>query len=572
MKLLTSWLNPKRLLLVAYLLLWPPFLLLASRKSFQADVLGWWSDRVFSLMLGGLAVLAVTTLMLVLLLRRDHWTSRIERLCEFIRDRWFLAVPVAVLPILTWFGAVWYLVVYPIPLTLLPFLAVLDLVLLVLVWEAGLLFLGQPEEQHSLLVKKCMLAGASLLMSVALIEIAGNLLGQAAYFDWETNPRNLDVRFKTDDFDTRVITNQQGLRESRTIHPEHPGIFRIVAIGDSYTFGWGVEHDEAYPKVTESALRNTHGLENVEVINMGKPGAAPDSYLKFVRRYAVRLKPDMIVIGFLVGNDCPVFSPAHLRSEADVQDELSRHVLASHVSPVRQLLLKSYLFRLIQARVLPRIEHSGRFGTVGNAGPIFGEPNPLDPAEMKAEIRRADDPDDAARRYEHLKREGWVEKGLRWRLNPWLVKAVILRPGGIADSLAVRPATKQLMPYEWRLCEELLLEIKTLCDEIDAELVVVSLPNAHQVSGEWNEFLGRLGCDVYDEMTTTDIVNGWMTDFCRENHLTSVDPLHKVREEWAAGEKLYFTYDNHMTPKGYRIVGEAVAEVLSRLIETERSN
>jgi len=43
-------------------------------------------------------------------------------------------------------------------------------------------------------------------------------------------------------------------------------------VGDSVTFGWGVELEESIPKQLEVILRNTMD-RRIEVLNFGYPGA-----------------------------------------------------------------------------------------------------------------------------------------------------------------------------------------------------------------------------------------------------------------------------------------------------------
>ena len=56
------------------------------------------------------------------------------------------------------------------------------------------------------------------------------------------------------DFEDSFEFNSHGLRD-REYGPAEPGIFRILALGDSFTFGDGVRADQAWSKQLESSLR-----------------------------------------------------------------------------------------------------------------------------------------------------------------------------------------------------------------------------------------------------------------------------------------------------------------------------
>src|SRR5947208_1411445 len=51
---------------------------------------------------------------------------------------------------------------------------------------------------------------------------------------------------------------------------------RIAVIGDSYTYGWGLNFEESWPRLLELNLR-ARGMQ-VEVANLGYPGAGPEDY------------------------------------------------------------------------------------------------------------------------------------------------------------------------------------------------------------------------------------------------------------------------------------------------------
>ncbi len=96
-----------------------------------------------------------------------------------------------------------------------------------------------------------------------------------------------------------VSTDANGLRIP--IHPEikPPNVTRIMTMGCSTTFGWGVGDDESYPARLEARLQE-EGYPNVEVINAGQPG-----YTSFQGRWlwetvAYRYQPDIVLLGFVV--------------------------------------------------------------------------------------------------------------------------------------------------------------------------------------------------------------------------------------------------------------------------------
>ena len=79
---------------------------------------------------------------------------------------------------------------------------------------------------------------------------------------------------------------------------------RIVAIGDSVTFGFGVAEGEAWPARLEHALR-ARG-DDVEVLNAGVSGAGLKGYVSVLRKRCSQLEPDLVVVGLTL-NDVAVY-------------------------------------------------------------------------------------------------------------------------------------------------------------------------------------------------------------------------------------------------------------------------
>ena len=549
-------------LLLIYVLLWPPPLVLLARKSYRPDVFGRWSYQAFGLSATMLLLLLAATA-LVACAPHDprllRWTK-----CGIVRVRQyrFLALLVALFPAVAWLVAVGYIAAIDVPLTGAVLISLLDTGLLVLVITSGLALIGRVGADRRRWLMRLLAVGAGLLIAVSVAEGLGAAFQFRPYTHWNINPKQLDVRFRTDDFDTTVKTNVQGLREPVEVQQQHPGHYRIVVVGDSMTFGWGVEADQTYPRVAQRVLREDYGLEQLEIVNMGRPGASPADYLKLIRHYAFVLKPDLIVVGFLVGNDCPVDAPARLRNDEQVQSRLTALRTVTQIHPVEQLLFHSHFMRMLHAGFVLPLRGWGDVDGVGERGPVFREPNPLDRNTIERAIGHHQDDHKIWSRYDRLVEQGWVQKGLTWAINPWLVQAVILRPGGAADSLAVREETRNQMWYEWRLCEGLLLEMRSAADQAGVDFLVFAIPNAHLVSQKWVEFLADLGCDVSDRMTTSRVVNDWLQQFCLQHDIGCLDPLDDFRNHPDADNGLYLRTDDHMTPAGQRLLGEKLAQWL----------
>jgi lysophospholipase L1-like esterase len=109
------------------------------------------------------------------------------------------------------------------------------------------------------------------------------------------NKENYTGTFSNREFSTQVRINAKGLRD-RDVPYERTGRKRVLLVGDSFVFGWGVEAEESVAKQMESRL------EDVEVINGGCSGWSTVQELRFLERVGFRYHPDVVLL-FFVEND-----------------------------------------------------------------------------------------------------------------------------------------------------------------------------------------------------------------------------------------------------------------------------
>jgi lysophospholipase L1-like esterase len=96
--------------------------------------------------------------------------------------------------------------------------------------------------------------------------------------------------------------DEYGLRDHDFALEKAPGEFRVVAIGDSFTFGIGVQLEDCWTEVAERELRTRRGGP-VEVINAGfSSGYKASDYEDWILHSGVRLKPDVVVVGFCLND------------------------------------------------------------------------------------------------------------------------------------------------------------------------------------------------------------------------------------------------------------------------------
>lgn len=93
-------------------------------------------------------------------------------------------------------------------------------------------------------------------------------------------------------FRATFTTNDVGFRTVPT-SPKPDGVKRIVIVGDSWTFGQGVEADETFTSQLEKLLTRDGG--KWQVYNLGMPGWNTTNQLAALRTLFSRVKPDVVV-------------------------------------------------------------------------------------------------------------------------------------------------------------------------------------------------------------------------------------------------------------------------------------
>jgi len=113
---------------------------------------------------------------------------------------------------------------------------------------------------------------------------------------------NYNRKNRCQEYSTLIQTNSIGLRDRE--YPEHDlAHFRILVLGDSFTFGIGVNLEDTYLKVLEKRLNEEYPGKKFEVINCGVPGVGTDYEYHFLKDIGIRFKPDLVLVGFFIGND-----------------------------------------------------------------------------------------------------------------------------------------------------------------------------------------------------------------------------------------------------------------------------
>jgi lysophospholipase L1-like esterase len=84
------------------------------------------------------------------------------------------------------------------------------------------------------------------------------------------------------------------IRGPRNTGPKPAGMFRVITLGDSFTWGIEVKDEECFPHYLENILK---GQRAAEVFNMGVGSYGIDQMLLKYLQHGRQLRPDVVVLG-----------------------------------------------------------------------------------------------------------------------------------------------------------------------------------------------------------------------------------------------------------------------------------
>ena len=212
-----------------------------------------------------------------------------------------------------------------------------------------------------------LLVAFSLAIGLAVAEFAVRILEPQPLVDIDNHlyTRDTSLRYRLNpgyhgrlsnlaDFDgIEVAINSQGMRNEE-LGRKQPAETRLLLLGDSFAFGWGVEQDETFAAQLEAGLRTD--MPTVRVLNGGVPGYGPVDIVAWLEAYGLDLEPDIVLVTLFLGNDLIDATEKHRQvdfaatpadgSEADrLRDAIYRR---SHVVRLLKRTLPASLIRQIR--------------------------------------------------------------------------------------------------------------------------------------------------------------------------------------------------------------------------------
>lgn len=105
--------------------------------------------------------------------------------------------------------------------------------------------------------------------------------------------------------DVPIRTNSLGLRGPEVALDKPEDAFRVLVLGDSVAFGWGVRGEDTFASQLAALLATVYPDRRIEVINAGVSGYGTWQELRWLEETGLELSPDVVIV------------QAHLNDAAD---------------------------------------------------------------------------------------------------------------------------------------------------------------------------------------------------------------------------------------------------------------
>jgi hypothetical protein len=334
-------------------------------------------------------------------------------------------------------------------------------------------------------------------------------------------------------------------------NPKRPRSVRIVAIGDSQTYGMGVSRQDSWPHV----LGREYGIPTY---SMAYGGYGVTHELVLAREALDELDPDVIVVAIYAGNDLlDSWTMVHQRGQlqellADGSDQERVGVTRSDDPPPQaewQRLRETTAGRHLPAGGLRSVlaQHTRLYGLLravkrtaarsfnGGAGAERSDP---DPEFVRTTVARAGS--------EMLLQ---VQAGtVTTVLTPSARRAVVdLSDARIREGL--------------RLSLEAIRRIHLEASEHETRLVVLTLPTKELVFSPWVDVADGAGAIIMQGLVDDENrIWGEFAALCDHLGIECVSALDPLREAVRSGSNPYFSdWDGHPSQLGHRVIARTVA-------------
>ncbi len=226
---------------------------------------------------------------------------------------------------------------------------------------------------------------------------------QAGYaLNYNFHSKDIEVTDKNNHW-VATHTNKFGFRSREDIK-EKNDILRVMMLGDSFTFGYGVRDYETFPWILDRLLNKV--IPGADVLNAGITGASNIQEIAYFNSEGIKFSPHLVVLQVYMGNDISqnwnevratfrygIYQVFATR-ESDIfrigYEKKAIYIHPGHLQQLDEYLYdKFHLYRLITDRLLhiqSVVKTLQRFGLITTQPLVIAVNNVRQPAQFIEQI------------------------------------------------------------------------------------------------------------------------------------------------------------------------------------------
>lgn len=112
---------------------------------------------------------------------------------------------------------------------------------------------------------------------------------------WRLRP-SLHGRLVSSEYSTAVHLDERAFRVAGPSRSGERADVRIAMVGDSFTFGWGVEAAESFSTLLGGLIRTVTPSRPAEIINLGVPNFGLPQEARLLDRWLPELHPTLVIV------------------------------------------------------------------------------------------------------------------------------------------------------------------------------------------------------------------------------------------------------------------------------------
>jgi hypothetical protein len=305
---------------------------------------------------------------------------------------------------------------------------------------------------------------------------------------------------------------------TKEVFKKEKGVFRILSLGDSFAvYAPDNNKNLNYNALLQEKYAALSG-QKVEIVNAGMPSVGPGYYWRVLENFGDRINPDLVLVGFFLGNDFYEFEFNIIIGELIYEPYNLKKKLWGY-----QHFKSSRLFKLLRHNYFLYRERERKTQEISKTGGIsegtFSNESFLE-----------------------------IAKGRTW----------IFRKDKQVD-----------LESKWRQGSLVIAQMKQWSDKRRVPMVLVIFPDQLQVDKDLREEISQI-YGINENSLNLDYPNRLLQTFCRKNNIHCLDLLGPFQNN-PDSQHLYALRDTHWNEAGNRLAANLIFQYLEdqKLIKSD---